>query len=133
MKILIIHSVEGDAGKIARGLGEGSRKNGHQVDVINTKESRNINFFPYDLIIVGSPTIGFFKGKIAKDLSPFLGQCKRTVGKDAIAYVSPRAFATTKALKALMGELEKLGCVVKNFTSLKSYNDGLEFGTNLRR
>jgi menaquinone-dependent protoporphyrinogen IX oxidase len=131
MKILIIHSVEGDVDEIARGLSEGARKNGHQVDIISTKENKNITFFPYDLVIVGSPTRGFFKGKIATDISPFLSQCKRTMGKTAIAFVSPRAFATTRALKVLMGELEKLGCFVKDFASLSNYNGGVEFGRTL--
>ncbi len=131
MKILIIHSVKGDIDQIAKGLSEGAQKKGHQVDIVSTRENKIVNFFPYDLVIVGSPTRGFFKGKIATDISPFLNQCKRTMGKKAFAFVTPKAFATTSALKILMGELEKLGCFVKDFTSLSNYNDGLEFGSTL--
>lgn len=131
-KILIIHSEEGNIKEIARGIAEGARGNGHQVDLISTGErSKMVTFFPYDLILAGSPTRGFFKGKIAGDIGPFLSECKRTAGKTAIAFVTPRAFATTKALKLLMGELEKLGCIVKNFTSLKNRKEAVSFGQQL--
>lgn len=131
-KILIIHSNEGDLTQIAQGIAEGAGKKGHQVDVVNAKDSgRPITFFSYDLVIAGSPTRGFFRGQIAEDIRPFFQQCKRTAGKQVIAFVTPRAFATTKALKMLMGELEKLGCFVKNFISLSSKQEAIKFGEKL--
>ncbi|ACL70558.1 hypothetical protein Hore_18090 [Halothermothrix orenii H 168] len=131
-KILIIHSEEGNIEEIARGIAEGARKNGHQVDILSTRDrGRVVSFFPYDLILVGSPTRGIFKGKIGKDLPPYLRECKRTAGKTAMAFVTPRFFATTTALKKVMAELEKLGCFVKNFASLKNRGEAVRFGEKL--
>lgn len=131
-KILIIHSSEGNLEDVVQGIAEGARSKGNQVDILSTKDNDKIvNFFPYDLVLAGSPTLGVFKGKVAPDLAPYLARCKRTIGKDAIAFVTPGAFGTTRALKEVMGELEKLGCVVRNFVSLKNKKEGIEFGQRL--
>jgi menaquinone-dependent protoporphyrinogen IX oxidase len=131
-KILIIYSQEGKIKDIADGIAEGAKNKGNQVDLISTEErGRLVTFSPYDLVIVGSPTRGFFKGKIADDLPPFLGNCKRTTGKTTMAFVTPKAFATTRALKLVMAELEKLGCIVKNFASLKNRTEAVAFGQDI--
>ena len=131
-KVLIIHSDESKLQEIAKGIEEGLRNNGHQVDIISTREKgKVVSFFSYDLVLVGSPSKGIIKGKIAADIVPFLRQCKRTAGKKAVAFVTPSGFATNKALKTLMGELEKLGCFVNNFKTIKSRSEAVDFGENL--
>jgi len=131
-KILIIYSSVGKIDQIAKGIAAGLQKNGYQVTLQDTgKTDRPISFHSYDLVMVGSPTLGFFKGKIADDLSPFLKNCKRTGGQETVAFVTPRLFGTTKALKKVMGEMEKLGCIVKDFTSIKNYNQAVEFGESV--
>src|SRR5690606_10964019 len=119
--ILIIHSVEGKLKEIGEGIARGAERSGYQVDFLSTKDTgRVVTFLPYDLILVGSPAKGVIKGKIAEDISPFLRQCKRTDGKEAIAFVTPNGLATDKALKVLMAELEKLGCFVNDFKAISN-------------
>ncbi|MFW6034656.1 MAG: DNA-binding response regulator [Halothermotrichaceae bacterium] len=131
-KILIIYSTEGELDEVVRGIEKGASANGHQIDVLSTDEKpQTLSFHPYDLVLVGSPTKGLFKGKIAGDIDPFLRDCKRTEAQDAVAFVTPRFFATTKSLKKLMGVLEKQGCFVKNFVSLKTKVDAFDFGKKL--
>jgi flavodoxin len=131
-KILIIHSKKGDLKRIAEGIEEGAENKGHRVDVLSTeRRGRMVSFHAYDLVIVGSPTEGFFRGSIASDLKPFLKKCKRTVGQETVAFVTPRYFATNKALKSLMGQLEELGCVVNDFKTLKSYSQAVTYGKSL--
>lgn len=131
-RILIIHSVEGKLKEIAQGIAEGAGNKGNQVDVISTKDQgKVVTFFPYDLVLVGSPAGGLIKGKIADDIRNFLKQCKRTAGKEAVAFVTPKGIATDKALKVLMGELEKLGCFVNNFKTLKNRQAAVTFGESL--
>ncbi len=131
-KVLIIYSSVGSIKQIAEGIAEGLEKNGHQTKVLKAVDnSRPVSFYSYDLVIVGSPTLGLFKGKIAADLPSFLNNCKRTTGQEAVAFVTPRLFGTTKALKRVMAQLEKLGCIVNNFKSLKNYSQALEFGKSI--
>ena len=132
-KILIIYSKEGDIKDIAEGIAEGARENGYQVELKDTEiDGRPVSFFPYDLVIAGAPTQGIFRGKIPSDLSSFLKECKRTGGQDAMAFVTPRFFATNKALKLVMGELEKLGCIVKDFRKIKNRKEAVQFGKKIR-
>lgn len=132
-KILIIYSTEGDLKNIAEGIAQGARQNGYEVELFDTNYSgRPISFFKYDLVIAGAPTQGIFRGKIPSDLANFLKYCKRTSGQEAMAFVTPRFFATNKALKKVMGELEKLGCIVKDFRTLKNEKEAEEFGGSFK-
>ncbi|RCW60901.1 MULTISPECIES: hypothetical protein [Halanaerobium] len=132
-RLLIIHTPDADLKDIAEGIKEGAESQGFRVDIKNTKDVGNgVSFYPYDLILAGSPTRGIFRGKIDESLSSFLSKAKRTVGKDAVAYVKPRFFATNKALKKVMAALESQGCIVKNFKAIKNHQSAVEFGKNIK-
>ncbi|TDO95054.1 hypothetical protein DFR79_10153 [Halanaerobium saccharolyticum] len=132
-RLLVIHTPDADLTEIAEGIKEGAEAQGFRVDMKNTKDIGNgISFYPYDLIIAGSTTEGIFRGKIDQSLNKFLSEAKRTVGKDAVAYVKPRFFATNKSLKKVMSALESQGCIVKNFKAIKDHQSAVEFGKNLK-
>ncbi len=127
--ILIIYSQEGDAEKVARGIKEGAESQGHRAELLAASgEGDEISFHKYDLVIVGSPTKGLIKGRPAEDISPTLDRCKHTVGQDAFAFITSSLIGSTKALKKLMEQLEKQGCVVKDFETLKKKADGEKLG-----
>ena len=128
-KILIIHSLEGNLDEIVGGIKQGAENAGHRVEVVNPENRKSvISFHPYDLVLAGSPTRGIFRGSIATDIIDILKDCKRTAGQRAAAFVTPSFFATTKALKKLMAQLEKQGCIVNDFSSLKNKQQAVEFG-----
>ncbi|MFN2340752.1 MAG: DNA-binding response regulator [Halanaerobium sp.] len=132
-RLLIIHTPDADLKEIAEGIKEGAESQGFRVDIKNTKDIGNgVSFYPYDQILAGSPTKGIFRGEIDQSLNKFLSESKRTVGKDAVAYVKPRFFATNKALKKVMSALEAQGCIVKNFKAIKDHQSAVEFGKNIK-
>ncbi len=132
-RLLIIHTPDADLKDIADGIKEGAESKGFRVDIKSTKDiGSGVSFYPYDLILAGSPTEGIFRGKIDQSLNKFLSEAKRTVGKDAVAYVKPRFFATNKALKKVMSALESQGCIVKNFKAIKNHQSAVEFGKNIK-
>lgn len=132
-RLLIIHTPDADLKDIAEGIKEGAESKGFRVDLKSTQDiGSGVSFYPYDLILAGSPTEGIFRGKIDQSLNKFLSEAKRTVGKDAVAYVKPRFFATNKALKKVMAALESQGCIVKNFKAIKNYQSAVEFGKNIK-
>ena len=132
-RLLVIHTPDDDLKDIAEGIKEGAESQGFRVDIKNTNDIGNgVSFYPYDLILAGSPTKGIFRGKIDQSLNKFLSEAKRTVGKEAVAYVKPRFFATNKALKKVMSALESQGCIVKNFKAIKNHQSAVEFGKNIK-
>ena len=127
-KILIIHSQEKGPKSVAQGIKKEAERQGHRADIIPASvKGDEISFHQYDLVIVGSAKKGLIKGKPASDIAPTLSRCKRTVGQESYAYMTPSLIGTTKALKNLMEEMEKQGCVVKDFATLKKEKDGKEF------
>lgn len=133
-KILVIYLENGSLKEIAEGIKKGAETEGLEVDLISTETASNsISFYPYDLAVVGSPTRGIFRGKAAGDLISFFKKCKNTMGQKTVAFVTPRFFATGKALKDLMNKMEQnLGSVVIDFKKLKKEKDGLKFGKSLK-
>jgi hypothetical protein len=131
-RILIIHTPDKDIKDIAEGIKEGVESNNIRAELRNTADTGNtVSFYPYDLVVAGSPTLGIFKGKIDNSLNKFLADAKRTVGQEAYAFVKPRFFATNKALKSVMAALEAQGCIVKNFKALSDHNSAVEFGKSI--
>ena len=131
-KILIIYFDEKKVHQIAEGIKDGAEKNGYKVEMMSTAhKGKIVTFHPYDLVIAGGPTRGIFRGKVPSAISRFLKNCKRTAGQEAVAFVTPRFFATTKALRNLMGHLEAQGCIVNDFKNFKSYNEAVSYGENL--
>jgi hypothetical protein len=132
-RILIIHTPDEDIKDIAAGIKEGAESRGFRTELKNTADTgNNVSFYPYDLVIAGSPTLGIFKGKIDNSLNKFLADCKRTVGQETYAFVKPRFFATNKALKSVMAALEAQGCIVKNFKALSDHSSAVEFGKSIK-
>ncbi len=131
--LLIIYTPDDNIKKMAEGLKKGAEEAEFQVDMVNTADNRaGVSFSPYDLVAVGSPTKGIFRGKIDSSLAEFFSRSKRTLGQETVAFVTPRFFAAGKALKNVMSLLEKEGCVVKNFFEAKDYETAVKFGRNLK-
>ena len=135
-KVLIIYSTEGDLENIAESVAQGARQNGYEVELVDTNYSgRPISFYKYDLVVAGAPTQGIFRGKIPSDLSKFLKDCKRTTGQDAMAFVTPRFFATNKALKqtdkVAQQTASSVGGINKQFEAQQNVINDLSGGVNL--
>ena len=121
MRALIVYSKEGKVEQLAKGLSEVLEKGNCQVQLLeaNTNTSGPISGAAYDLVILGSPTLGFFGGKIADDLTEVCSRITRLEGKNAAAFVTSKPFGTTKSLKAVMGLLEKQA-MVQDFAVLRA-------------
>ena len=83
------------------------------------------------LVIMGSPTLGFFGGKIAEDLTAVSSRLTRLEGKAAAAFVTPGSLEPPKSLKAVMALLEKQGAMVQDFAALQGQADVEQFGRRL--
>lgn len=131
-KILIIHTTNRKITDFAKSIKKGIESNGHKVDLLSTEyKDKMVTFFPYDIIIVGSHALGFFKGKIDHKLKKFLHECKRASGKKVITFVNGKIFAANSANKNLMAEMEHMGCFVYDFRVFKNADEAEEFGKQI--
>ncbi|MGI6567799.1 MAG: hypothetical protein GX341_08295 [Firmicutes bacterium] len=133
MRALIVYSKEGHVQELAKGLSEVLKRGSCQVQLLeaDAKEASPISGAPYDLVIFGSPTLGFLGGKIAEDLTATSTRLTRLEGKNAAAFVTSKLFGTAKSLKAVMSLLEKQGAMVQDFAALQSPSDVEHFGARL--
>ena len=133
MRILILYSKEGRVGALAQGLAGVLKKSNCQVQLMQAEPqgSSPISGASYDLVVLGSPTLGFFGGKIAEDLVATSARLSRLEGRKAAAFVSGRLFGAGKSLKAVMGLLEKQGAMVEDFATLHGQSDIEAFGQRL--
>ncbi|GAB6099519.1 hypothetical protein JCM16358_13980 [Halanaerocella petrolearia] len=132
-RVLVIHSTTDSLKDLVAGLQAGLEKQGARVDIEEVKNrTRPLNWAPYDLVLVGSPALGFFGGKIDNELKGFLRQCKRTSAQKTIAFVNSKLFGASKAVKTLMDQLEKQGAFVQDFRVLKDYAEAKSYTLGLK-
>lgn len=132
MKILIVHSKEGKLAPYAEALQKGAESKGHLVTVKEVNDRGDlVTAHGFDLVLVGSPIVGLFGGKVANDIQPYLNTMKRLEGKDVIAFTTFRLIGTDKGLRKLMAILESQGSMVKDFRAFRSVQEARQLGASL--
>lgn len=132
MKGLVIYSRSSGLAELAGAVAKGLRAAAFQVELRAADEgSGPISAAPFDVICVGSPVLGFFSGGLAADIDLALKRCTRLEGKRAAVFVKPKLFGTTKALRRLMGLLEREGAWVQDFAALRGLDEAERFGQRL--
>lgn len=133
VRALIIYSSTPKMASLAKAVAEGLRAASVDVQLMEARAgSDTIVTAPYDLVLVGSPVQGFFGGRIASDVDASLKRCSRLEGKQAAVFVSGGIFGVGKAMRRLMGLLERQGAWVQDFASLNSPSDANAFGRRLK-
>jgi len=132
LKALVIYSSEGRLEPLAGGVKRGLEQGGWNVEVVAASRSE-ARPLPggFDLICVGSPSFGFWKGRAAEDIAPTLKRCRRLEGVPAAAFVTPRALASQMALRHVMALLEREGAFVRDFATIANVKQAEEFGARL--
>lgn len=132
-RALILYSGEGNMAPIAEGLAQGLEEGGWQTQRMQAEPRGTgaISLAPYQLVCVGSPVQGFFGGRIALDIDMTVKRCSRFEGKHSVAFVRPRMFGNGKALRYLMGVMERQGAWVQDFASLLQAEDAKRFAKRL--
>ncbi|NLK07991.1 MAG: hypothetical protein GX316_04745 [Firmicutes bacterium] len=135
MRVLILYSKEGRVGALAKGLANALERDNCSVKLMEADPdgAGPISGAPYELVILGSPSLGFLGGKIAADLTATSARLSRLEGRKAAAFVSAKLFGASKSLKAVMALLEKQGAMVEDFAALGSQSDIDSFSKRLVR
>ncbi len=134
MRVLILHSGEGKIPNLAQTLQRAFEREGGRIEVISATEagSTPISSAPYDLVCLISSFSGLFKPKLPSQVHNIIKRVTRLEGKKGAAFV-PSRLGSTKALRALMGLMEKQGVIVDYFSTLGSEADSQEAAKRLAR
>lgn len=128
----MIYSRSGGMAELAGAVAEGLRAASFQVELKAADEGTGpIPVAPFDVVCVGSPVLGLFGGGYAPDVDTALRRCTRMEGKRAAVFVKPKLFGTGKALRRLMGRLEREGAWVQDFAAVSGRRDAERFGRRL--
>ena len=133
LRALILYSKSGGLKPLAEAVASGLSERSVHVDLKEADDRAGgpITVAPYDVICVGSPVLGLWGGQVASDVDEVIRRCTRLEGKQAAAFVKPKAFGTTKALRRLMGILERQGALVQDFAAVRGVPDAQAFGRRL--
>lgn len=132
MKGLVIYSRKGGLADLAEAVAKGLRSAAFHVELRAADEgSGPISVAAFDVVCIGSPVLGFFGGAYADDVDLALKRCTRLEGKRAAVFVKPKLFGTTKAIRRLMGLLEREGAWVEDFAAVSGPAEAERFGERL--
>lgn len=134
MRVAIIHSSDNKSMGIAKGLEQALSKENCRADLLSTSSSSStpLSTSPYQLICVVSGFSGLFKPRMPIEVDSALKRCTRLEGKKGVAVV-PAGFGSVKALRVLMGMLEKQGVIVEDFAAVKAGADIPNLASRLRK
>jgi hypothetical protein len=119
---------------IAQGLSRGLQAIGYTVQLLEAGQSQGnpVPVGQYDLVCVGSPTLGPFGGQIAADIENTLKRATRMEGKACAAFVRSKLFGSAKSLRKLMATMEQQGAWVQDFVAVASPGEAEKFGKRLK-
>lgn len=129
-----MHSGEGKVENLAQTLQRSFEKEGSRTELVSATAagSAPISSAPYDLVCLVSSFSGLFKPKLPVQVDSILKRCSRLEGKKGAAFV-PSKLGSTKALRVLMGMMEKQGVIVDYFSTLGSEADAQTAAKRLAR
>lgn len=134
MRALVLYSSSGRLTPIAKGLAGGLERAGYSVQLMEAGQAANspVSVAQYDLVCVGSPSMGFWGGQIAADIENLLKRVVRMEGKSSVAFVRPGLFGAPRSLRKLMSAMEQQGAWVQDFATLASAAEAERFGKRLQ-
>ncbi len=105
---------------IAKALGKGIERQGHQVDILNARDSVEKKLFFYEYICVGTVKNGFFSSKIPEKINKVFNSMGSVSGKRSYAFVLKDGIRSQKALSRLMHQMEHQGMFLKRSDIVKT-------------
>lgn len=135
MRVLIMHADNPKIQQSVLVLQKELEKDQIQVDLISpsTAGSVPVSTAPYNLICVASGFKGWRKPQIPEEIDQLLKRATRLEGKRGGAFVESKLLGSSKALRALMGHMERQGIIVEDFGTLGGQQEMVAIAKRLKR
>jgi flavorubredoxin len=113
-------------------LSQTLQKAGHSVDLfrVNAGEQPG-SFRRYDRVYVGSPVLGYFRGRVPPELTAYLQKALGLDRPKTAVFVTKRLLGNSKTTKTVMALLESQGSQVVDFEFVGSPADVERFAKRL--
>ncbi len=135
LRVLFMHADDEKIQKSARALQKALEQDGVKVDLISPKEASSspVSAAPYGLVCVFSGYKGWWKPQLPVEMDGLLKKAMRLEGKKGGAFVRPGLLGSTKALRVLMGYMERQGVIVEDFGTIGGEQELASIAKRLKR
>ncbi|NLJ81467.1 MAG: hypothetical protein GX335_10670 [Firmicutes bacterium] len=133
MRVLILTAAEAKINELAVSLQKALQREGAQTDLVSADAGDGpVSTALYSLVCVVSGFKGWWKPKIPSEIEGLLKRTTRLEGKRGGAFVEAKV-GSTKALRALMADLERQGVMVADFGTLGGEEEIAAVAKRLKR
>ena len=135
MRVLVMHADDAKTKQSVAVLQKALEDEGIRVDLISPASagSSPVSTAPYGLVCIVSGYKGWWKPQIPVEMDGLIKKDTRLEGRRGCAFVIPGMLGTTKALRVLMGHMERQGVIVEDFGALGGRQDILAIAKRVKR
>lgn len=135
MRVLIMHTDNPKIQKSVVALQKALEQESVKVDLVSPNTSGNtpVSTAPYALVCVVSGFKGWWKPQIPSEIDGLLKRATRLSGKRGSAFVISKLLGSSKALRVLMGHMERQGVIIEDFGTLGGEQEMASIAKRLKR
>ncbi|HBN95579.1 MAG TPA: hypothetical protein DDZ66_04705 [Firmicutes bacterium] len=135
MRVLILHADDGKIQKSVVALQGALEQGGVKVDLVSPEVAAGspVSAAPYGLVCVVTGYTGWWKPQLPVEMDSLLKKVMRLEGKKGGAFVRPGILGSAKALRVLMGHMERQGVIVEDFGTIGGEQEAVSIAKRLQR
>lgn len=135
MRVLVLHADDAKTQKSVEALQRALEQSGGKVDLLSPKAAASspVSAAPYGLVCVVTGYTGWWKPQLPVEMDNLLKKAMRLEGKKGGAFVRPGLLGSGKALRVLMGHMERQGVIVEDFGTIGGEQEAVSIAKRLQR
>lgn len=135
MRVLILYADDGKIQKSVVALQGALEQGGVKVDLVSPEVAAGspVSAAPYGLVCVVTGYTGWWKPQLPVEMDSLLKKVMRLEGKKGGAFVRPGILGSAKALRVLMGHMERQGVIVEDFGTIGGEQEAVSIAKRLQR
>ncbi|HHW72893.1 MAG TPA: hypothetical protein GX393_06655 [Firmicutes bacterium] len=135
MRVLIMHADDPKTKKSVAVMEEELKRQQVQIDLISPASAGTapVSTAPYGLVCIVCGYKGWWKPQIPVEMDNLIKRTTRMEGKRGCAFIVPGLLGVAKALRVLMGHMERQGVIVEDFGALGGRQEIVSVVKRLKR
>jgi hypothetical protein len=135
VRVLIMHADDPKTKKSVAVMEEELKRQQVQIDLISPASAGTapVSTAPYGLVCIVCGYKGWWKPQIPVEMDNLIKRTTRMEGKRGCAFIVPGLLGVAKALRVLMGHMERQGVIVEDFGALGGRQEIVSVVKRLKR